>query len=469
MCLLDEISGARACRTPSELSCAGVGDCVAGLSCVRGSCVQRCVETTDCGGTVCATLEEARVCVEPGVTCSGPEDCGFGICSEGRCDEVRSLDAGGNATCLLLDSGRLVCAGGNGNALMSGDPAVRFVPGFERVRDAAGSQPPFESIEVGAAHGCALAAGRVRCWGDGEVGQNGAGANTPPIPSPLSTLSGVRAISAAHDTSCAMTADAVFCFGWDQFGQRGDAATHGTAPASSAAAVRVELPAGVVPVQLHISGFHACIVDTVGAVYCWGGNDYAQISPTPSTLCTLAETSYGCEPTPVRLEGFGPGEVRAVQVVVGQSHTCILDDMGAVRCFGQNRFGQLGAGPVAESVAAPVMPFAGGVRVLDAGRYFTCALLMDGRLSCWGRNSERQLGTGGGAMAITPTDVDLEDASPIVAFSCGDEHACAVRSDGQVYCWGAANSGRLGDDPSGPEARDPVPVPVRVFPAPPSP
>jgi len=461
MCLLHEASGARACRTLDELTCAATERCVGGLSCVRGRCVQPCTETADCGGTVCASLEEERVCVEPGETCAVAEDCGLGICLDGRCDEVRSLNAGERATCLLLESGRLLCAGSNLNSLLSGDDTVRFVPAFERVLDTAGTQPAFESIELGASHACALAAGRVRCWGGGEVGQNGAGANIPPIPSPLSVLSQVQQIAAARVTSCARTEDAVFCFGWDQFGQLGDAASHGTESAWSAAPVRVELPDGVVPIQLHTSGFHACVVDTVGAVYCWGGNDFAQISPGPSTLCPFLEMEYGCEPTPVRIDGFGPGETRAVQVVVGQSHTCILDDAGAVHCFGQNHYGQLGVGAIADRVPTPVVPIAGGVRALDAGLYFTCALLMDGRLSCWGRNNAGQLGTGAGPTSIAPTDVDgLHD---VADFSCGEEHACAVQTNGNVYCWGAAGAGRLGNDPEGPDDRGPVPVPVRVF------
>ena len=54
-----------------------------------------------------------------------------------------------------------------------------------------------------------------------------------------------------------------------------------------------------------------------------------------------------------------------MQVVVGQSHTCILDDMGAVRCFGQNRFGQLGAGPVAApALPVPLPPCVGSSPVL---------------------------------------------------------------------------------------------------------
>lgn len=465
VCLLDEVNGARACRTPNELTCVAAEDCGGALTCSRGRCAQRCDETAECGGTVCANEDDVRVCVEPtGGACSDDGECAFGICDGGRCDEVRDLDAGSFGTCLLLDSGRLVCAGGNNASFLTGDPSVRFVPSFEPVLDAAGSQPPFEAIEIGSAHGCALAAGRVRCWGDGSVGQNGAGATTPPIPSPLSVLSGVRELAVAFDTSCARTDDAVFCFGWDQFGQLGDTATHGTAPAASAAPVRVELPAGVVPARLHISGFHACIVDTVGAVYCWGGNDYAQIRPTASATCMQADTAYGCEPTPVRIDGYGPGERRAVQAVVGQSHTCILDDTGAVRCFGQNRFGQLGAGPIMESVPTAVMPFATGVTAIDAGRYYTCALLSDGRLSCWGANAAGQLGTGAGSASITPTDVDFELAggARIVDFTCGDEHACALDSQGAVYCWGSANDGRLGDDPSGPALRSPVPVPARV-------
>lgn len=459
-CLLDEVSGARACRTVQELTCAGGDDC-GPLACVRGRCTQRCTETSDCGGTVCANEEDERVCVEPtGGECAVSDDCAFGICRDGRCDEIRSLDAGDGATCLLLESGRLACAGFNSASVLSG-AMVRFVPEFAPVLDVSGTQPPFESVQVGTIHACAVADGRMRCWGGGDRGQTGSSTITAPIPSPLSALSGVREISAASWSSCARTDDAVFCLGWDQFGQLGDSASHGEPTAFSTTPVRVELPAGVIPVQLHTSGFHACIVDAMGAVYCWGGNDYAQIRPEASTLCRLETTDYGCEPTPVRIPGFGPGEARAVQVTTGQSHTCVLDDVGAVRCFGRNQVGQLGVSPLGDVIATPVMPFAGGVRAIDAGQYHTCALLTDGRLSCWGSNGAGQLGTGGGGFTVAPTDVD--GLSDIVAFTCGHEHGCALRDDGALFCWGGASGGRLGDDPSGPEVRGVVPVPVRVY------
>jgi alpha-tubulin suppressor-like RCC1 family protein len=53
----------------------------------------------------------------------------------------------------------------------------------------------------------------------------------------------------------------------------------------------------------------------------------------------------------------------------------------------------------------------------------------------------------------------IGDAVDLVA---GVDHACVLNDAGEVYCWGEASDGRLGDDASAPAVRDPMPVPVRV-------
>ena len=47
----------------------------------------------------------------------------------------------------------------------------------------------------------------------------------------------------------------------------------------------------------------------------------------------------------------------------------------------------------------------------------------------------------------------------IQSISAGTEHACGVRKDGGLFCWGANTSGQLGD---GTQSQRPSPTPATV-------
>ena len=66
MCLVDEVTGLRACRTVEEESCTMT--CGEGLSCIGGRCAQTCEETSECSGTLCRTAGPVRACLEPTAT-----------------------------------------------------------------------------------------------------------------------------------------------------------------------------------------------------------------------------------------------------------------------------------------------------------------------------------------------------------------------------------------------------------------
>ncbi len=85
---------------------------------------------------------------------------------------------------------------------------------------------------------------------------------------------------------------------------------------------------------------------------------------------------------------------------------------------------------------------------ITAGSAHTCTLLSDGRVYCWGRNSSGQLGNGAdlddGVDDSSLTPVEVTGLTGIVQIASGDEHSCAVRNDGAVFCWGSNSYGQLG-------------------------
>jgi len=84
-----------------------------------------------------------------------------------------------------------------------------------------------------------------------------------------------------------------------------------------------------------------------------------------------------------------------------------------------------------------------GARAVAAGLFHTCALDAAGVASCWGANESGQLGD------ATRTDQDepVEPATTLRFFSlaAGVAHTCGLASGGRAVCWGQNIGGQLGD------------------------
>ncbi len=101
---------------------------------------------------------------------------------------------------------------------------------------------------------------------------------------------------------------------------------------------------------------------------------------------------------------------------------------------------------------------------LAFGRRFSCVLAHDRTVQCAGDNVLGQLGFGiAGVPSATRIQVRNSTGEPItdaVAIGAGREHACVIRAGGAVWCWGANDSGQLGNNVS--LATPPPPRPAAV-------
>lgn len=128
----------------------------------------------------------------------------------------------------------------------------------------------------------------------------------------------------------------------------------------------------------------------------------------------------------------------------GNYHTCAIEPAGTVRCWGQNEFGQLGNGTTATTTPTSAVTGLTNAVALAASTYHTCALQAAGTVRCWGDNSSGQLGNGTITFVAPTATVQVTGLTDAVALSGGGTHACALKSNGSVACWGYNYAGQLG-------------------------
>ncbi|PKO19145.1 MAG: hypothetical protein CVU39_00920 [Chloroflexi bacterium HGW-Chloroflexi-10] len=338
---------------------------------------------------------------------------------------IMTISAGGESTCALSASGGVTCWGLNdAGQLGDGTTTNQLMPVA-----VSGLSSGVKAISAGDYHICALTTGGgVKCWGDNQYGQLGNGtANNSSTPVNVSGLSsGVIAISAGTSHSCALTSDGgVKCWGWNEGGQLGI----GTLTNSSIPATVSGLGSGVMAIASGLG--HSCALNRNGEVKCWGYNEYGQLGNN-STADSLI---------PVSVSGLrGVSGISAANL-----HTCALTNSGAVYCWGLNDVGELGNGSTTNA-SQPVMVsgLSSGITAISAGGFQTCSLTQNAGVNCWGDNTYGQVGDGTNTHRSTPVTVSSL-SSGVSVVSAGNMHTCALKTNGEMKCWGHNNAGQLGN------------------------
>ena len=262
----------------------------------------------------------------------------------------------------------------------------------------------------------------------------------------------MTAITAGTAHTCALTsAGGVKCWGSNLESQLGDPSArvdYRRTPVDVHA-----LTSGVTAIAA--GGAHSCALTDPGGVKCWGYNGFGELGD--GTECGEDCSS----PFPTDVHGLVSG---VTAIATGGHHSCALTDVGAVKCWGYDAFGELGdgrggfcAGVCHSSTPVDVRGLTGGVTAIAAGTDHTCALTSGGEVMCWGDNRDGELGDGTTTDRFTPVTV-VGLGTGIKTIAAGGEHTCALAGGGGVKCWGRNTYGRLGD---GSTRRRATPVDVR--------
>lgn len=260
------------------------------------------------------------------------------------------------------------------------------------------------SLTAGGTHTCALQAGEVRCWGDGEFQQT----LVPSLIFPRLVAAGIR-------FTCAVDKGGVKCWGQNQKGVL-------TPPTFSH------------PTALSVGFSHACVIDE-GTVKCWGTNEFKELEPpTVEKPKTLASGLYhSCVLTEEgNVKCWGDSRFKQLEVPklnqpylleAGNYHTCAADADG-IQCWGNNSQGQLtGIPPKFRAVG------------LSAGSGHTCAW-NEQEVRCWG---------------VTLHNVTTTSTRPVKLLAAGGDfktqaHNCAL-VDTSITCWGTNEKGQFNAPP----------------------
>ena len=181
----------------------------------------------------------------------------------------------------------------------------------------------------------------MKCWGALPRGSNTA---TPEVVPGLN--GGVSRVACGSDYACALLSDGTAkCWGVDGSGQLGNSQIPSSPLAGSATAVAVSGLSGVTAIAagyadaVDSQGYngHSCAVLSVGAVQCWGANNYGQLGNGTTTMPDAGAA--------VLVSGVSG----ATAIVAGNGFSCALLSDHSVKCWGNNGNGELGNGTTTNS------------------------------------------------------------------------------------------------------------------------
>ena len=348
-----------------------------------------------------------------------------------RASDAGKVSAGGSHTCAILTDGSLWCWGRNDRGQLGlGDTTDRSSP--TRV----GTATNWRSVSTSAnSFTCAVSTGNsVFCWGFNADGQTGVSSGTSSVTSPTQVASlgtTVESVSVGASNSCVVTtSNAVRCWGTNTYGQLGTAVTIGQA---------THIPTAINNLSgtftsVSVGDFGVCAMKSDRSIHCWGSDLWGQRGNDAT------QTADNAAPTQISSANT------AAALISGPNSNCMIAELSSgVLCWGQNENNYLRTQSgnimtVSLATAAPFQVNSSNVsaRGFSIGSNFACLLKnSDASIVCGGTNSLPVIGTTG-QVSHAPSGTGF------LMVTTGTSHACAIRSDRRLVCWGHNAYGKVG-------------------------
>jgi hypothetical protein len=230
----------------------------------------------------------------------------------------------------------------------------------------------YTAVTLGQTHGCVIDSNTMSCWGSNDRGQLGDGTTTNrPDPTVLVPGAFVQASAGGEQTCAVNSVHQALCWGDNSSGQLGVGTVGGFVttprPVLSLTTVATVAAAGFTSFNgVSVGASHTCaVLADSSAVYCWGDDQRGQLglgtaigdrgfpqpTPTPGRANIKDPLGRTIRIVAVSTAEAVTGGFRIPNLVY--AHTCALTDVGAIYCWGDNSFGQLGLGAVTDPVSTP--------------------------------------------------------------------------------------------------------------------
>jgi alpha-tubulin suppressor-like RCC1 family protein len=298
---------------------------------------------------------------------------------------VSQVAAGDNHTCALL-SGVVSCWGAGGSGQVGNDYSDHPAP------QVVATNGVFTSIAAGGNTTCGVSSSEALCWGEAPAGTFLGAQKTPNVVNTVYPI--VQSVAVGKQFLCVLMGSSLvdFCIGNNASGQLGvDPTVNGTS-------VNHIVPSSmnsqsVANVRMTGGRSTSCVEHSDGTAQCVGANQAAQLGVGFSSSREWSTLPVGGT-LPAQLHG----------VTAGWAHTCALDANNHAFCWGSGEYGQLGngggsggSGSYYSTTPQMVVDTTGAAptfRALAAGAQHTCGIGTDNYVYCWGDNTFGQIGAG---------------------------------------------------------------------------
>lgn len=288
-------------------------------------------------------------------------------------------------------------------------------------------------ISCGALHtGVVTDGGLVYTWGDGRMGQLGhlqEGFSNQPVPTLVSTLSGVTVshISCGQNhTICITNNGKCYSWGWAKYGQLGlGTRTNQRYPVmisdESIANKRIK--------QVSCGDRHSVAITTSGEIFTFGCGEHGQLG-------------HG-QP----IDQYVPKQIESLQYIkiasssCGSIHTAVVSESGKLYIFGfgENLYGKQEGNFHHEPI---LIPFRNLIKQVSCGQSHVLVLCINGDVYAFGDGSYGEIGQGAFKASQQPRLILLN--KNISSIACGRYHSAALTNNGSLYTWGCGDNGQLG-------------------------
>jgi hypothetical protein len=403
----------------------------------------QCSECETCGGVACEPRPAGSAC-----GCAGDECDDSGWCRVKS--PVRRLASGLAHTCVSFLRGRaydsndresLYCWGSNehgatGHTLELMEPES-FCPD-STCADVGSLTTGGYAEGASGSLSCGIVRGQLRCWG--SYGQRLAEDLAHEAPGDALW----KVVRAGGGHICALTTESrLYCWGANGGGSVIRGQVGSGSPESYV--YTPELVAGDHRWERFSTGrYHTCGITQQGTLYCWGYNADGELG--------TGSFAHSNVPRRVLISDSPEESQRWSSVSAGGFQTCALDDQHRVWCWGGNQAHNLGrGGDNQDSARAALVSTDERFDAVDCGRSHCCAISQaDASLHCWGRNTAGQVGLTRSSLETDDHRLSVNRPTRLNAgggwdsLSLGEEHSCASRQDGSLFCWGSNEWGQLG-------------------------